>query len=881
MAQAQKIEFGITGMSCKGCSGKVERALNEVSGVISADVSLENAKADVRFDPAVISKDAVLTIVSDKGYQVDSAPKIPVEEPTIDLNATETIKMDIAGMTCASCSGRVEKALAGAAGVASSSVNLVLENASINFDPSVTDAATIAKIVTDAGYLATVQHPSDIKTVKFDISGMTCSSCSGRVEKALGNAAGVVSANVNLALENATVNFDPAETDAAKIASLIGDAGYIATPQESTPDKERAESQLKRQKWELIVAIILSAPLLGQMVSMFTGYGYHLNPYQELALAAPVQFIIGRRFYIGAWTALKNRSGNMDTLVVMGTSAAFFYSLWRTIMLGHGAHGQLYYEAAAIVITLILVGKYMESRAKRSASAALRELMGLRPTMATILRGGTEVETPIEAVRIGDIALLRPGGRVPVDGEIVEGSSELDESLITGESMPVARHVGDAVIAGSINGGGVLQIKTLKVGADTTLARVATMVEEAQVGKAPIQKLVDRVSAIFVPVIIVIATLTFTAWMLSGASVEIALVATISVLVIACPCALGLATPTALVAGTGAGARAGILIRDIETLERARGIDTVVFDKTGTLTMGKPELVAINSFDMAEEKFLGLAAQVQSGTEHPLGRAVLAAARVRNISPEKPGQTRAIAGEGIETMIDDVQYRMGRARFVSDNISAEQHALAAEMRIGGRTVVWLAKAGKVLGLVALADTIRPESAQAVAALHKRGIKTVLMTGDNPETAAVVAKQAGIDQVIADMRPEDKAAEIAKLSKAGRHVAMVGDGVNDAPALALADLGIAMGGGADVAVETAGFILMRPDPRLVAAALDVAQITGTKIRQNLFWAFAYNVVCIPIAAMGMLNPALAGGAMALSSVFVVGNSLLLKRWKAEV
>ncbi len=788
--------------------------------------------------------------------------------------------MDVAGMTCASCSARVEKALAGIAGIGSSSVNLVLENASVRFDPNITTAQEIAKTVTDAGYPATLHQP-DVDTLKFDISGMTCSSCSGRVETALNDAKGVVRANVNLALETATVEINPTETDAAAIAKVVEGAGYTASLKADLPSKDQDEAALKREKWELIAAIVLSLPLLGQMFSMISELGYHLTPYQELALATPVQFIIGRRFYIGSYKALRNGAANMDVLVALGTSAAFFYSLWRVMTMGMGAMGLLYFEVAAIVITLILVGKFMESRAKRSASAALRELLGLRPSVATVLKNGEEIETPIEAVRINDIVLLKPGGRVPVDGQIVSGESELDESLITGESMPVLRKPEDQVIAGAINGGGVLQIKTLKVGADTTLARVAAMVEEAQVGKAPIQKLVDRISAIFVPIIVVIAIVTYSAWILSGSTVETALVATISVLVIACPCALGLATPTALVAGTGAGAREGILIRDIITLERARGIDTVVFDKTGTLTMGKPKVVDMKSFDLPEKEFLALAAQVQSGTEHPLGVAVLTAARERGIDIKKPGQTRATAGEGIQAEIDDVDFRMGRARFVSDDTTEEQRELAIKMRQGGRTVIWLAKAGKVLGLIALADTIRPESAEAVAMLHKRGVKTVLMTGDNPETAAVVAKQAGIDDIIADMRPEDKAAEIAKLSKAGRHVAMVGDGVNDAPALALADLGIAMGGGADVAVETAGFILMRPDPRLVAAALDVAGVTARKIRQNLFWAFAYNVVCIPVAAMGFLNPAIAGAVMAFSSVFVVSNSLLLKRWKAGV
>lgn len=799
-----KVVFPVIGMSCGGCAKKVKRHLEDVDGVVSADVSHEAAEAVVEYDPSKTNIEALKTVVVKTGYVL--APTVEKLPP-------------------------LEKA-----------------------------------------------NPKSGEVFKMGITGMTCASCSGRVETALQAADGVSDATVNLAIEQATVRFDPAITTAATLIKVVEDAGYGAETKDEKPEEGAA---LKRERLTLIISAVLTAPLLAQMVSMVLGLSFHLLPWIELALATPVQFLIGSRYYIGAWHALKARAGNMDMLVAIGTSAAYFYSLWLVLSLGGAAKGLLYFEASSVVITLILAGKYMESRAKRSASSALRQLMGLRPTSALIISDKGEKPTPIEDVKIGDVALLRPGGRVPVDGVIIEGESELDEALITGESMPVLRCVGDAVIAGAINGGGVLKIKTTRVGQDTTLAKVAGMVESAQVGKAPIQKLVDRISAIFVPLIVLIALLTFGAWLATGASFETAIVAMISVLVIACPCALGLATPTALVAGTGAGAKAGILIRDIETLERAKSIDVVVFDKTGTLTEGKPTVAEIRPFEGTEASLLALGAAVQSGSEHPLGKAIVVAAKARGIAPLEASNAKATAGEGIEVTVAGKTIRMGRGRFAVANMDPSQTAIALKMREGGRTVVWLSEAGKTIGLVAYTDPVRPEAKRAVAQLHKRGVKAYLMTGDNAETAAKVAAELSIDKVVADMRPEDKAREVKALQAAGKRVAMVGDGVNDAPALAEATLGIAMGGGADVAIETAGFVLMRNDPRLVAAALDVSAKTAQKIRQNLFWAFAYNVVGIPIAALGYLNPAVAGAAMAFSSVFVVSNSLLLKRWKPEV
>ncbi len=787
-----------------------------------------------------------------------------------------SVDFEVTGMTCVSCAGRVEKAVAAMPGVESATVNLALEKLDVKFDPEALDPQKIAEAVRNTGYGIREAQAT------LNVEKMTCASCAGRVEKAISKVPGVLSAEVNLALETVSVRYLPGQATLADIAKASTDAGYPAKPLEEGNDdrEEEAAKALRKDLYILGFSTLLTIPLVLQMVFTLTGVDINLPVWLEVALATPVQFYVGRRFYIAAWHALKARAGNMDQLVALGTSAAYFYSLFLVIAKGSEAEGGLYFEAAAVVITLILAGKVLEARAKRSASSALRKLMELRPDSAVVLRAGEEVEVSISEVLIGDIVVVRPGERLPVDGEIIEGESELDESLLTGESMPVVRRKGDPVIAGSINGAGLLKVRALKIGSDTTLSKIATLVEQAQTGKAPIQKLVDRISGIFVPVVIVISLSTFGIWLAVGASFETALVAAISVLVIACPCALGLATPTALVAGTGVAAQHGILIRDIETLERARNIDTVVFDKTGTLTIGKPEITGLQTFGVSEEELMALAASAQSGSEHPLGKAMVSDAKAKGLPISVPSDFTAKVGEGVEATVDGSVVRIGRVGYAAPEATEEQKATAQAMAEEGQTVVWLSKDGKMLGLIGLADTPRPEAKDAIAALHKDGIRTMLLTGDNPETAAHIAEALGIDEVKAEMRPEDKVSELQKLVDAGRHVAMVGDGVNDAPALAVADLGIAMGGGADVALETAGFVLMRADPRLVDASLQVARATSRKIRTNLFWAFIYNLIGVPIAALGFLNPALAGAAMAFSSVSVVTNSLLLKRWKPE-
>ena len=794
----------------------------------------------------------------------------------ITSNTFEDISFEVTGMTCAACAGRVEKAVASMPGVDKATVNLALEKLNVSFDAGAYSPAKIAETVRATGYGIREAQ------VTFNISKMTCSSCAGRIEKAMLSVPGVLSAAVNLALETASVHYIPGQTTPAIIAKASGDAGYPANISEETGDDREKEifATQRSDLIELSVATVLSVPLVLQMILMLLGVDLAIPPLAELALATPIQFWIGRRFYRAAWSALKARAGNMDQLVVIGTSAAYFYSVWMLITLGAASKDHLYFEASAVVITLILAGKVLEARAKRSASSALRQLMSLRPDKAVVLRTGEEIEVAISEVLIGDVIIIKPGERLPVDGEIIRGESELDESLITGESMPVVRQKGDMVIAGSINGAGLLRVRAKKIGSDTTLAKIAKLVEEAQTGKAPIQRLVDRIAAIFVPVVLGISLVTLLGWMASGASFEVAITAAISVLVIACPCALGLATPTALVAGTGVAAQHGILIRDIETLERAKNIDTVVFDKTGTLTIGKPEIVNILTFGLSEDELLTLVGSAQSGSEHPLGKAIVSAAKAKKLALTAPTEFKGKIGDGITATVNGTTVLVGRRSFVAPNASGEMQAVAEEMANQGQTVVWVANDANVLGLIGLADTPRPEAAAAVASLKSDGIRTMLLTGDNPQTAAHIANLVGIDEVKSEMRPDDKVAAIKALVDDGRHVAMVGDGVNDAPALAIADLGIAMGGGADVALETAGFVLMQSDPGLVQASLKVARATSLKIRQNLFWAFIYNVIGIPIAALGFLNPALAGAAMAFSSVSVVGNSLLLKRWKPE-
>lgn len=733
---------------------------------------------------------------------------------------------------------------------------------------------------------ATADQSTPAIAIDLSITGMTCAACSARVEKVLTRLPGVMKAEVNLATEKARVSTRIDEVTAAQLVAAVEKAGYGArvVTASDTPaaDDERAASRARRDFVLVCVSAILTLPLIGQMVFDLGGGHAMLPPLVQLALACPVQFVIGARFYVGAWKALRNGTGNMDLLVALGTSAAFGLSVSQVFGGGGTGHSMppLYFEASTVVITLVLLGKWLESRAKRSAAAAIRGLMALRPDSALVERAGLLVKVAAEDVVLGEIVVLRAGERAPVDGVVIEGDSQMDESLLTGESLPVEKTPGDKVAAGAINGDGLLRVKTTAVGVDSTVARIIRLVEGAQASKAPVQRLVDQIAAIFVPMVVVLAALTFAAWWFLAGDQQAAFVAAISVLVIACPCALGLATPTAIMVGTGVAARAGILIKDAEALERAHDVTAIVFDKTGTLTEGRPSVSDVVALDGDQTRLLTLAASAQQGSEHPLAHAVLEAAKAKGIVLRPLGSFRALPGRGLQASIDDRSILIGSQRLMRQSELDLQglDERAADLEASGHTVMWLGDGKQVIGLIAVADKIKESAAEAIAKLRALGVRTIMLTGDNRRTAQVVGHALGLDETRAELLPEDKVAEIRRLRAEGKIVAMVGDGVNDAPALAAADIGIAMGTGTDIAMHSAGITLMRGDPALLPAALSISRATYDKIRQNLFWAFVYNVIAIPLAALGLLSPALAGGAMAFSSVSVVSNSLLLRRWR---
>ncbi len=802
-------------------------------------------------------------------------PATPATTPT----PATRLQLQITGMSCASCAGRVEKALLKLPGVAAAEVNLATERASVEMAPP--DVAALQAAVLKAGYGVVTAETT------LQIEGMTCASCVGRVEKALLKLPGVLSVAVNLATERATVQA-LSTVPAAALRAAVVKAGYSARDA-ATPAPAAARAL---PAWAAPAAgAVLTLPLVAPMLLALFGLHWMPPGWVQLALATPVQFGLGWRFYRAAWKAVRAGAGNMDLLVALGTSAAWGLSVW--LLFRHAGPGtpHLYFEASAAVITLVLLGKWLEARAKRQTADAIRALNALRPATARVLREGLEVELPVDEVQVGDLVAVRPGERMPVDGEVTAGRSHVDESMITGESLPVAKTVGDHVTGGAINAEGALTVRTLAVGTETTLARIIRMVESAQAAKAPIQRLVDRVSAVFVPVVLGIALLTFLGWVLHDGQWETALIHAVAVLVIACPCALGLATPTAIMAGTGVAAQAGILIKDAEALERAHAVNTVVFDKTGTLTEGRPTLVAVRpaTGGPPADELLRLAAALQQHSEHPLARAVLERARADGLGVPMASDTRALPGRGLQGRVGGRALALGSSRWLREQglpggmLDAEATALEG----AGRTVSWLVQLADdtsqapaaLLGLLAFGDTVKPAAREAVARLQALGVRTVMLSGDNRGSAEAVARELGITDCRAEVLPGDKAAAVQALRAAGRVVAMVGDGINDAPALAAADVGIAMSTDTDVAMQTAGITLMRGDPRLVADALDVSRRTVATIRRGLFWAFAYNVVGIPLAAAGQLNPVIAGAAMALSSVSVVANALTLRRWRA--
>jgi len=721
-------------------------------------------------------------------------------------------------------------------------------------------------------------------TFDLPIGGMTCASCAGRVERALGKVPGVQSVSVNLANERAHIEV-LGQMDPNVLIAAVDKAGYTATlPQTEKATQADQEQRLKRERWAVSLAILLALPLVLPMLVQPFGLHWMLPAWVQFLLATPVQFIFGARFYVAAWKAVRVGAGNMDLLVAIGTSAGYGLSIYQWLTAPAGTMPHLYFEASAVVIALVLLGKYLESRAKRQTASAIRALEALRPERAIRVLDGVEQDVAINALKLNDLVLVKPGERFPVDGEVVEGQSHADEALISGESLPVPKQPGDPVTGGAINGEGRLLVRTLALGAESVLARIIRLVEDAQAAKAPIQKLVDKVSQVFVPTVLVIALATVVGWWLYGAPLEVALINAVSVLVIACPCALGLATPTAIMAGTGVAARHGILIKDAEALERAHEVSAVVFDKTGTLTSGTPKIAHLAAVDGNQALLLQQAGALQRGSEHPLAKAVLDACTEQGLKVADVSASQSLTGRGIAGTLEGRQLALGNRRLLEETgLSAGDLATSASAwEAEGRTLSWLIEQGpqpRVLGLFAFGDTLKTGALQAVQQLKARHISSHLLTGDNRGSARVVAEALGIDDVYAEVLPADKAATVATLKKTGV-VAMVGDGINDAPALAAADIGIAMGGGTDVAMQAAGITLMRGDPRLVPAALEISRKTYAKIRQNLFWAFVYNLVGIPLAAFGLLNPVLAGAAMALSSVSVVSNALLLKTWKPK-
>ncbi|VUX45359.1 Copper-exporting P-type ATPase A [Candidatus Defluviicoccus seviourii] len=723
--------------------------------------------------------------------------------------------------------------------------------------------------------------------IRLAIAGMTCAACAGRVEKALARVSGAANPRVNLALERADVErVDPA-LDAGLLVSAVEKAGYRAALLDdeagaAADHDAQAAAEARSELIRLTIAAVLAVPIVLPMLAAPFGLAFHLPGPLQALLAAPVQFWIGARFYKGAWKALKTGTGTMDVLVALGTTAAYVYSLGVVVAGAGDGHG-LYFEAAVVVITLVLLGKWLETGAKRSATTAIRELMALKPEKAWLESEGEFRQVPIGLVRAGDVVMVRPGERVPVDGVIEEGASELDEALITGESMAVARGPGEPVIGGAINGTGRLRVRATAVGASSTLARIVRLVENAQSGKASIQRLVDRVTRVFVPAVVLAAAATLAGWLLAGAGVERGLIAAVAVLVVACPCALGLATPMALVAGTGVAARHGILVKDIAALERAHKVDTVVFDKTGTLTLGRPQVSDVVITAGARDDVLACVQSVQGGSEHPLAHAIADYCRGLGLEPRTATGVRSVPGAGVVGVVDGRRVAIGNEGLMqAEGIDAAALVVPAQrLEAEGKTTMRIAIDGAPAAVVAVADRARPEALAAVQALSRRGLRTLVLSGDVARVAAAVGAALGVAEVRGGVTPDGKLKTIEELRHEGRTVAMVGDGINDAPALAGADIGIAMGSGTAVALETAGITLMRADPWLVAAALDISRATWRRIHYNLFWAFAYNVIALPLAASGHLSPELAGAAMAMSSLSVVASSLQLRRWKPQL
>ncbi|WP_371731905.1 heavy metal translocating P-type ATPase [Thermaerobacter sp. PB12/4term] len=798
-----------------------------------------------------------------------------------DATSGAELTLPVEGMTCAACANRIEKGLKRLDGVMETAVNLATNRARVRFDPARVSAADMAARVRDLGYEVPMQQ------ARLSIEGMTCASCVNRVERALRQLPGVVDAAVNLATNTGTVRYVPGAVDVADMVRAVRDAGYEANPLEDTGDESDAARQREIRGWwnRFLLGAVLSLPLLVAMAGhVFKWHGPVMdvlsNGWVQLALATPVQFYVGWVFYRDSYYNLKNRNANMSVLVALGTTAAYAYSLAAVLWPHLGIPG-LYFETSALLITLVALGKYLEAVAKGRTSAAIKKLLGLQAKTARVIREGREQDIPVEAVEVGDIVVVRPGEKIPVDGVVVEGRSAVDESMLTGESLPVEKGPGDEVIGATVNTTGTFKFRATKVGKDTALAQIVRIVEDAQASKAPIQAFADRVSNYFVPAVIAIAVITFGAWHLLTRDFTSALLAATAVLVIACPCALGLATPTAVMVGTGRGAENGILFRGGEHLEATATLNAILLDKTGTITVGKPSVTDVVAVGMDEAELLRLVASAEKASEHPLASAIVDRAREDGLQLEEPGDFEAIPGHGVRAAVGGRQLHVGNRRLMErqgvDLAPVRDRIEALENQ--GKTVMMAAVDGRLAGLIAVADTIKENAPEAIAELQRMGLEVWMITGDNARTARAIARQAGIpeERVLAEVLPADKASKVRELQARGLKVAMVGDGINDAPALASADVGIAIGTGTDVAIEAADVTLMRGDLRGLVAAIDLSRATLAKIRQNMFWALIYNTLGIPVAALGYLSPVLAGAAMALSSVSVTTNSTLLKRF----
>ena len=815
------------------------------------------------------------------------------------------VSFRIRGMTCASCVARVTHALEDASGVGEVSVNLATEKATLDLTSMELPLDDLVEAVEDAGYgVGTAK-------VTLSIDGMTGGTSMSEMGRALTDLDGVVSADVDLAAQRAVVEYVPGVAGISDLRYTVEDAGYSVSGVVSDLDDDAANSRDASALRRRMIASLLSAAAIMVLMTVGAvsdGLPFRLD-YLLLGLATPIQFWAGKQFYVLAWGALKRRTSNMHTLIAVGTSVAYFYSAAATFFHGssffEGVAAETYFDTSTAIIGLVLLGKYLEARAKGRASNAIKALMGLQPKTARAIRDGNEVDVPIDDLVVGDLIVVRPGEKVPVDGEVVKGTSSVDESMLTGESIPVDKSPGSQVFGAALNATGSFTFRATKVGRETMLAQIIGLVEEAQGSKAPIQRLADTISSFFVPVVITVAAAVFLLWLVLGPSPShvYATLTAVAVLIIACPCAMGLATPTAIMVGTGKGAEHGVLIRSADALERAHRVQVVVMDKTGTLTEGRPSVTDIVPVDVSEDELLRLAASIERGSEHPLGEAIVARAKERALTLQSPTDFNAIPGLGVEGNIDGTRLALGNLALMKHGGYALNglEETAANLSGEGKTPVFLAADGEVLGVIALADVPRPQSREAVRALRDQGIEVVMLTGDNRRTAEAVARDLGIDNVVAEVLPEDKAEQVLALQREGKTVAMVGDGINDAPALAQADIGIAIGTGADVAMEAAGVTLVGGDPRGVVTAIALSKATMRTIRQNLFWAFAYNVALIPVAAgvlypifsgpgvpdsltfflgeFGFLNPILAAGAMAVSSVTVVTNSLRLRGFKA--